>query len=241
MDSEPPPEPARAVRLFYVYGVIFLPLNRVVYIGSTTHLSQRSDEHSRLCGGARRIAIAFSQLVWQPLTNFFEFKELWRGECTLNESKAIEEVFMRKHQTRVNLRPSNGITKDIDLMHPDASPDQLNVNHACLDEALIAWAEQRVARDGAVIPHRTPLEQEHARYTLAAERMALQAVAESVAPIIARRVMARYVEMGDAVVNTTDVHSDLNLIFTNLKQDDGEFAKRCCRQKLHQFNTQLRR
>ena len=203
--SEPVPKRMRAeTRMFYVYSVVFLPLNRKVYVGSTTHLLQREDEHSRLSGGARRIAIAFAQLCWQPLANFFEFRELWRGECTLEESKAIEEFFMRKHGTRVDPRPTNGVTKDIDLMQSDATPDHLNVNHACTDEALLAWAEERVARDGAIIPYQSPLEREYTRHALAAERMTLEAASEAVAPVLVRRVVERYraTTEGDEVPST---------------------------------------
>ena len=38
----------------------------------------RESEHLDLRGGARRITVAFAQRCWQPIADFFEFRELWR-------------------------------------------------------------------------------------------------------------------------------------------------------------------
>ena len=82
------------------------------------------------------------------------------------------------------------------------------------------------------MPYKTPIEQERARHALATERMALEAAAETVGPVLARRAVARYAELGEKTVSTTEVHADLNRIFGLLSEDDGGLAKRCCRQKL---------
>jgi hypothetical protein len=125
---------AMAVRI--VYGVHFLALAKCVYVGSTSRLEGvREAEHVDIRGGARRVAIAFSQRCWQPISDHFEFRELWRGTCTAKELKAIEQVFIEKHDSLVARRPTNGIVKDVDLM-AGAYPQQLNVVRACTDQGL---------------------------------------------------------------------------------------------------------
>ena len=77
-------------------------------------------------------------------------EELWSGECTLAEARAIEQHFINKHNTRVHPRPTNGITVDIDLFN-GKEPLQLNVVRACADVGMVEAAEQRVVRDTALI------------------------------------------------------------------------------------------
>ena len=86
-----------------VYGVLFRPLGTFVYIGSSSRLDgEREAEHSDLRGGARRVAVAFAQLRWQPLADHFEFQELWRGECTLRQLKAVEQFMMDRGTARAS-------------------------------------------------------------------------------------------------------------------------------------------
>lgn len=240
-DDSPPTIPAGEVlELRFVYGTVFLPLDVFVYTGSTSRdgVLERTDEHRRLCGGARRLTIAFAQEQWQPTTDYFEFRELWRGECTLAQCRSIEQHFMDRNKTRVVLRPTNGVARDIDLMRPDAEPRQLNVLRACTDAALVQWARTRVASDTALVTRLTPSEREQARHAFSMVRLNLESTAGSVALVVARRVHHKYATLpGDADVSTTDAHADLNHILACLSADDGPRAQRGCRSKLFLFNV----
>ena len=223
----------------FVYGVVWLVEGVVVYTGSTGRDDAicRTDEHKRLCGGARRLTIAFAQEWHQPTQNSFEFRELWRGVCTLDECRAIEQHFMDKYATRVERRPTNGIARDIDLMCPTTKPLQLNINRACTDHLLVQWAAQRVTHDSAIVVRRTPMELEEMRHALSMARLDVESSVQSVALCEVKRTHSKYAAMPDEQCTSgTDVHADVNRVLCCLTDDDGPHALRCCRGKLHIFN-----
>ena len=151
--------------IFYtVYGMRYVPVNCYVYVGHTHNKPQRFEAHTNLTSGCRRVAIALAQPNVQPIAEHFVLEELWTGACSPTEARAIEQFYMDKHDTRIPCRPREGITKDIDLIN-GAEPRQLNVNRACKDAALLAWAAERVSRDTQLVVRRTP-EEEQAMQTM---------------------------------------------------------------------------
>lgn len=160
-DDDAPRDPTA---MHIVYALCFLPLDIIVYVGSTERALnfERRDEHTRLCGGARRVTIAFAQRWFQPVLKFFEFRELWRGECTPEQARGIEQHFIDKHETRASKPRSREActAHDTDLMEPDAVPRQLNINNACTDPSIVAWAARRVERDSALTVHLSPMEKQ---------------------------------------------------------------------------------
>jgi len=146
-DDEPPP-----IR-YVIYAIIWMKIDKPVYIGSTFRDYKREREHINIAGGAPRVAITFSQKRFQPRGKHFRFELLWRGVCSKAQVRAIEQHFMNFYETRVSPRPTNGITKDIDLMTGINGKDagRLNVACACIDEGMIVWAAERVRRDRAIV------------------------------------------------------------------------------------------
>ena len=116
-----------ALQLHVVYGITQHKCNSVAYIGSSMRGSKRELEHINLASGARRVVTAFAQKWHQPVADHFETNILWMGECTPAQAKAVEQVLMDRHETRVFPRPTNGVTVDIDLMQPPTDRLQLNV------------------------------------------------------------------------------------------------------------------
>ena len=232
------PADAELVAMHVVYGVLFRPLGASVYIGSSSRLDgEREAEHSDLRGGARRVAVAFAQLRWQPLADHFAFQELWRGECTLRQLKAVEQFMMDRHNTRVERRPTDGVARDVDLMREGAEPMQLNVTRACADAQLLEWARQRVERDSAIVRVLTPTERERTRHAFELERLHLEEVAEATAVVAARRLADKYAALpGRERVGVKEIHTDLNRVYTALSPDDGDDVRRLCRAKLLAFN-----
>ena len=151
--------------LYTVYGLRYLLLNLYVYVGHTHNKLQRFGSHINLTSGCRRVAIALAQPNVQPVTQHFVLEELWSGACSPSEARAVEQFYMDKHNTRVVHRPTNGVTKDIDLIN-GASPRQLNVARACKDASLVKWAGERVARDTQLVVKRSPEEEQAMRSML---------------------------------------------------------------------------
>jgi len=234
--SQAPKENASVAEtsLFVVYGVLFLPLSLFVYVGSTRRGDQRTAEHSNFRGGARRIAVAFAQAAWQPLADFFEFRELWSGNVTTSQAKAIEQFFMDKHETLITKRPTNGICKDIDLMKGEP-PRQLNTIRSCRDEPSVEWARQRVCSDSAIVV-KTPTQLEHIRHCMELERVELESCREQVVSIVLEQELGRYSQMESHVeVTPHDVQGSLNRVFGAIRDDDAPLGKRECKDMLLKF------
>lgn len=232
---------AMAVAAVYiVYAIVFLPLNLVVYVGSTARSEhfERAGEHLRICGGARRVAIAFAQRWFQPVLNFFEFRELWRGECTPEQAIGVEQHFITKHDTKVARRSRDPcMAHDLELMEPDTVPKQLNLKNACADMDMVAWAARRVQRDSAITTTLSPVEQQQTSHLFEMARIVLEADAEATAQVVVRRCIDKYVSMqSQHRVGATEVHADLVRVHTALTGDDGTDARRCCRAKMLAFN-----
>ena len=121
------PSVGEEVSLFVVYGLVLLFTGKVVYVGSTQRHNERACEHFNLVSGCRRVMIALSRKRFQPVLDHFEMRVLWMGECTTAQARAIEQHLMDRHDTRVHPRPTNGVTRDIDLIDREDPPEQLNI------------------------------------------------------------------------------------------------------------------
>ncbi len=141
-----------------VYGMLYLKRSVYVYVGSTENRCRRFAAHANCTSGCRRVAIALAQQSAQPFDDHFPLEELWTGECTARQARAIEQFLINKYNTRVFPRPTNGVTRDIDLIG-GAEPRQLNVAQACVDPALLEWAERRVTTDLQIVKVRAPYDQ----------------------------------------------------------------------------------
>jgi hypothetical protein len=227
---------------FIVYAIVFRPLDIIVYVGSTARTDnfERSDEHTRLCGGARRVTIAFAQSWFQPIINFFEFRELWRGECTAEQAKGIEQFFMNKHETKVN-RPRSRescVAHDIDLMTKGTIPRQLNIVNACTDDSIVEWAATRVAHDSAITLKLSPMEQARTNYAFEVQRIAFETEAAALSSRVISDCIDKYTSMPlNTRVKVSEFYTDLVRINGSLSVDDGMDVRRCCRAKLLAFNT----
>lgn len=231
-----------AALLFLVYAIVFRPLNIIIYVGSTarTDKFERSDEHFRLRGGARRVTITFAQAWFQPIINFFEFRELWRGECTTAQAKGIEQFFMDKHETKVS-RPRSRescVAHDVDLMTKGSIPRQLNIVNACTDDSMVEWAASRVAHDSAITLHLSPMEQARTNYTFEIQRIAFETEAAALSSRVISDCIDKYTTIqSNTRVKVSDFYTDLVRINGSLSVDDGLDVRRCCRSKLLAFNT----
>ena len=223
-----------------VYAICFLPIDLVVYIGSTERALnfERRDEHTRLRGGARRVTIAFAQSWFQPVLKFFEFRELWRGECTAEQARGIEQHFIDKHETKVTKRSRETcVARDTDLMQPDTVPRKLNINNACSDPSVVAWAAQRVERDSGLTVHLSPMEKQCTMHIFETMRIEIESAAELTAPLVVNRCIAKYTAMRPTLrLGATEVHTDFNRVYAALRDDDGLDARRCCRAKMKAFS-----
>jgi hypothetical protein len=231
-----------AMILFLVYAIVFRPLNIIIYVGSTARTDnfERSDEHSRLRGGARRVTIAFAQSWFQPIINFFEFRELWRGECTTEQAKGIEQFFMNKHETKVT-RPRSRescVAHDIDLMTKGTIPRHLNIVNACTDDSIVEWAATRVAHDSAITLKLSPMEQARTNYAFEVQRIAFETEAAVLSSRVISDCIDKYTSMPlNTRVQVSEFYTDLVRINGSLSVDDGMDVRRCCRAKLLAFNT----
>ena len=240
-EDEPIVPVGALVMLHIVYAIVYRPLDLIVYVGSTgrTEHFERADEHLRICGGARRVAITFAQRWFQPVLNFFEFRELWRGECTSEHALGIEQHFIDKHGTKVSTPRSREscVAHDVDLMQPGVTPRQLNLKNACVDASVVAWAARRVAHDSTITVHLSPAEQARTNHVFELQRLAFEAESETTAPLVASACVDKYAAMPHhARIGVTEVHADLNRVYAALGVYDGTDARRCCRAKLLAFN-----
>lgn len=223
-----------------VYGLKHRPRHKVVYVGSTVRDNVRWGEHINLTSGCRRVAIALSRKEVQPVLDFYELDVLWEGFCTSSQLKAIEQIFMVKHDTRVHPRPTNGVTKDIDLFDTD-HPDQLNVMRSCTDEALLHWARLRIQRDSAITVQRTPTEERRLTHELEELIWEVRDKAESLACNKVRKWVETFDKMDlDQEINVNDIHVAFNDVFIALDDDDGLDVKRIVQCNLKWFNTDTR-
>lgn len=230
-----------SVVFFTVYGIKFLPKGTFSYVGHTGRGEAcRGSEHFNLASGARRVVTAFAQSQHQPTKDYFAMEELWSGECTLEEVRAIEQHFINKHNTRVHPRPTNGITADIDLFEGKA-PLQLNVAKACKDVGMVEAAVKRVARDTALVEVRTPLVQLRIQNQLSELMLVASETAESTACARIRLHLARLEVMPpNTAISVTDIHQMFNDVNKLLHPDDGETLKEVIKARLTWFNADKR-
>jgi hypothetical protein len=231
-----------SVCLFTVYGLRFIPLDKVVYTGSTVRNfgSTREREHFNLASGSRRVVTAFAQPQHQPVHDNFSVEELWSGLCTEKEARAIEQYMMDKHDTRVVPRPTNGVTKDIDLF-TGKPPLQLNVVRACTDEYAVNSASVRVFRDTALAATRLPSEALAVQNRLN-EMMQLTVEASmgtAIAKIQSSIVMVSAMEPSRRMA-VTEIHQHFNDIFGVCVDDDGQDVRNVLRAKLLWYNKDKR-
>lgn len=234
------------IQYYTVYGIRYRAANKVVYVGSTARhwMNDRGSEHFNLASGARRVVTAFAQPHFQPVDDCFAIEELWSGQCSVHDIHALEQHMMDKHDTRVSPRPTDGVTKDIDLLQGTA-PLQLNVNKSCLDEQMVNAAALRVAKDTALSEtRRTPTEVVMMENTLR-EVMAITAeISETtaVAKIYKHMLALKELLVKDAChkLGVKDVHQCLNDILTAFNADDGQELKDLLISKLFWYNADKR-
>ena len=227
---------------YIIYAIISIVLGVPVYIGSTARDEQREREHINIAGNAPRVAITFSQKRFQPRGEHFRFEVLWRGACSKAQARAIEQYFMDKHGTRVDPRPTNGITKDIDLMAGVDGKDtaRLNVTRACTDDDMLAWAAERVWRDSAIVAT-TAFEKLRDEQCLQVVALELEAAAELTAFATIGRIRDVYASLApETSMAISQVQSDLNEVVRVLRPDDGQELRDCVRSQLLWYNSDHR-
>eukprot|EP00966_Prymnesium_polylepis_P065178 1512807-Prymnesium_polylepis.1 len=233
---------AESVSRFTVYGLRFLQIDKIVYTGSTARGEgkSREAEHFNLASGSRRVVMAFAQPQYQPVHDNFAMEELWTGLCTEKEARAIEQYMMDKHDTRVFPRPTNGITKDIDLFKGDP-PMQLNINRACSDCEMVEVAAIRVAKDMAIIEAPLPSDRLMTRNRLdeimqftveAAMGTAIARIRWSIATVSAMHPSKR--------LGVKEIHQYFNGIFALCVEDDGHDLRNVLKSRLLWYNSDKR-
>jgi hypothetical protein len=198
----------------------------------------RRNEHFNIRGGAPRVAIAFAQHRFQPREEFFRFEMVWSGFCTIDELHAIEQYFINKYNTRINPRPSNGFTKDIDLMTCD-EPLQLNINNACNCDEQILWAAYRIQHDSTITVQMNTMDGLILKQCLEVEAYNLDELSKATAYSIIQCAYTKYEAMNKEVF-ITEFHSDLNDVKKAYVEDDGQELKDNLNILLLQFNVDKR-
>ena len=225
--------------LSFVYGLLFLPLNLYIYIGSTDEFDVREGAHFSYRGNARRVAIVFAQKWFQPLKKFFQLDKLWAGRVEdKTELRAIEQFFMNKHDTRLEYRSREPtLSKDLDLMDESTPPRQLNINRACADEALVAAAAARVQHDLqlAVVPTKMEaMKVAHMSDYLWCEAEAV----ERAAPVLLRELIAKYrAADGAHRIPVSEVHGDLVRVRNAATDEDGSDFHWLLKSELVKYST----
>lgn len=235
-DVDTPGEPVKSV----VYGLKHRPRRKVVYVGSTMCGDARWCGHVNMTSGCRRVAIALSRENVQPVLEHYELDALWEGVCTSAQRKAIEQVFMDKYNTRVSPRPTNGVTKDIDLFRGEQA-DQLNIIRSCTDEKMLKWARSRIQHDSAIIVQRTPAEERRLAYELEELLWDVSGKADSMACNKISKWMTAFKHMDPcSQLSVKDIHVALNDVFGSLNDDDGLEMRRVVQCQLKWFNSDKR-
>lgn len=225
--------------IYVVYIIIFVRTGRVVYVGCTCRdQHHRSDEHFNIRGGAPRVAIAFAQNRFQPREEFFRFEMVWSGFCTIDQLHAIEQHFIKKYNTRINPRPSNGVTKDIDLMTCD-EPLQLNINNSCNCDEHLLWAAYRIQHDSTITVQMNTFDGLMLKQCLEIEAYKLHEVSKTTAYSIIQWAYTKYEAMNNEVF-ITEFHSDLNDVNQAYVEDDGKELKDNLMILMTQFNSDKR-
>jgi hypothetical protein len=196
--------------------------NVVVYVGSTYRdEAERGQEHFNICGGSPRVAITFAQKQFQPRNQSFRIDVAWSGMCTRQQARGIEQYFIEKHNTRVYPRPTNGVTRDIDLIS-GAPPLQLNVQNASTDRAMVEYAETRVKRDSAVVST-DAFEQLRVRQRLELVALELDMEAQRTSICVIERILAKYGAMPiTQEVSVTQFQGDLNEVLASNSDENKE-------------------
>ena len=140
---------ARQQQLHYrtshvVYALIFKELGKVVYIGYTQNPRKRMLQHlthAFQVGKNTRVKRALSQHRFTPRANYFSFRILWKGHCTVHQATAIEQYYIDKFCTSIGKRPSF----DADITS-GGDPFQLNVLPSCTSPSLLEWATYYIER-----------------------------------------------------------------------------------------------
>ena len=221
-----------------VYGMLYLKRSVYVYVGSTEDRCRRFAAHANCTSGCRRVAIALAQPSAQPFDAHFRLEELWTGECTSRQARAIEQVLINKYNTRAFPRPTNGITRDIDLIS-GAEPRQLNVAQACTDPALLEWAERRVTTDLQIVKVRTAYDQLALKNLLAEILMhgAMRLTSEA-APSRVSTLVAFFTALDpEQRVPVVEVHRALVQVREVVSEDDGEDLREMVDQHLKLYNV----
>ena len=230
--------PQRGPMDFVVYTIIFVPTGRVVYVGCTCRGEHRMNEHLDIRGGAPRVAIGFAQNRFQSRTQYFRFEIAWSGSCTIDEVHAIEQHFINKYNTRIYPRPTNGVTKDIDLMTCD-EPLQLNINHACKCTEQILRAAHRIQHDSAIAVKMDTMDALLLQQCLEVVAHKLDHMSRQTAYAVIQRACSKYEAMTNDV-SITEFHSDLNDVKEAYVDDDGEELKDNTMILLRAFNMDKR-
>jgi hypothetical protein len=229
-----------------VYGLEYIPARKYVYVGKTARGTNssgeviRGSEHRNLASGSRRVVIAFAQPHLQPVVDYFRFEELWNGECSVEESHAIEQHFMDIHNTRISPRPTNGVTKDIDIFNGEP-PLQLNVLRSCTDPSAVALAGKRVARERSVVDSRCIVQMTATKHILADMLLVAVEVAARTAPALTRRMAEFVATFGDDdKIGVTVIHQHLNDIYDAWVPDDGREVRDVLRSMIGWYNIDRR-
>ena len=218
-----------------VYGLFYLPRNVYVYVGSTKREADRFAEHINLTSGCRRVAIALCQPQVQPLEDFYRLERLWAGAVTAPLLRAVEQVYIDKLDTRVFPRPTNGVTRDIDLIN-GAEPRQLNIARACRCPDLVRWARERVAKDTQIVSIGRPT------YNRDLEEVLARAFNEQLDGTSVPRIISKYVQIygndvsEDQLIGVEDVHAALLQVKAALRSDDGQDIQLMVDANLNVFN-----
>ena len=224
--------------ILFVYMIVFIPTKRIIYIGSTSREKQRSNEHLEIRGGAPRVAIAFAQSRIQRRKDFFRFDIAWSGLCTSDELHAIEQHFINRYETRVHPRPTNGVTKDIDLMTCD-EPVQLNINNASNCTELSSWATKRVRCDSTLTSNVDALNTLHMQHCLVSVEHRMDKLSENTAYSIIQRAYTKYAATSRDV-SITEFHTDLNDVKKAYVEENGQELKGNLKGLIRAFNKDKR-
>ena len=225
--------------LSFVYGLLFLPSNAYIYIGSTDEFDVREGAHFSYRGNARRVAIVFAQKWFQPLRKFFQLDKLWAGRVEDKaELRAIEQYFMNKHGTRLEYRSREPtLSKDLDLMDESVPPRQLNINRACADLVLVAAAAARVQHDLQLAV--VPTEREQMKVAHMSDYLWCAATTvERAVPVLLRELIAKYRDADGAHrISVTEVHGDLVRVRNAATDEDGSDFHWLLKAELVKFST----
>jgi len=224
-----------------VYALVFRKTSKIVYVGSTVRGGTRWKEHIDLVSGCRRVAIALSRARFQPVLDHFELRELWMGECTGRQAKAIEQHFMNKHRTRVTPRPTNGITKDVDLYAHNVDPEQLNIVRACSDDPSLDWARLRVQHDSAIVSVRTSSEEHRVKSQLVELLLESQEAATNVVSVRIAHWRAVFAAMRpNELVSIKEIDTAMKDINSAWTEEDGKHLRDVLRCRLLWYNDDKR-